>query len=310
MRWSGVLTEFRVYKSLYLSVYTDQHSSSIFPHPNRAVTRKESTFDCSLIGTVSLANPHVSLAMCQTSYKYFSKCRCLYIGEHPICCSKFASNHPESLGRPSFKPKLLTKTRRGLDMDLDGISFMSADVDNQRAPRGLTCPDIITFVQAEPAAEGCPLCQSPHVLAAVNKQQTKGQRVLAKSAGTYEWKPMQEPVRETASTESGSVPRKENHFEMDQVRKQPELLQITGMDEPATRRKAKSNKRPMQAKPQTSANRAVDRYSDRAELLGHRHNVSASSTSSGGHVWSTDSDMRADSPPYWNPLEDRIARKD
>ena len=233
--------------------------------------------------------------MCRTSYKWYSGCRCIYIGEHPVFCSNFASNHPEGLGRPPFKPKLLTWTCKGLDVDLNGISFMSADVDNQRAPRGLTCPDIIAFVQVEPAAEGCPLCESPYVLAAVHKQQAEGQRVLPKSAGTSEWKPMQKPVCETASTSSGSTLTKENHLEQDQVRKQPGLLHrlVGGLKTRAT-----------QTKSQTPATRAPGRQPEMAELRGHRHKISNSSTNSGGYPSSMDLDKQAESPAYWDPLAD------
>ena len=242
--------------------------------------------------------------MCQTSYKWYRGCRCIYIGEHPICCSNFASNHPEILKRPPFKPKLLTRARKGLDVDLNGISFMSADVDNQRAPRGLTCPDIIAFVQVEPAAESCPLCESPHVLAAVHKKQAEGQRVPAKSAGTFDWKPMQKHVCGTASTGSGSVLVKENHLEKDQVRKQPELLQITPTAKPAPGLVGVSFTRPTQTESQTPVTRAADRRTDLAEFRRHRQNVSESSTTSSGYSSTMDVDMRTGSPPYWDPLAD------
>ena len=303
MRWGRVFMESRVYKALCLPVSVDQHPSSLFPHLNPAVTGNESTFGSSRTGAVSFANPHVLLTMCQTSYKWYSNCRCFYIGEHPIFCPNFASNHPESLDRP-FKPKLLTRTLKGLDVDLNGMSFISADVDNQRAPKGLTCPDIITFVQVEPAAEGCPLCERPHVLAAVHKKQAEGQRVLIKSGGTSEWKPMQRPVCETTSTGSSSVLGKENHLEQDQVRKQLGLLQITRKDKPAPRLVGGSNTRATQTKSQTPATRAPERRTDLAKLRGHRQNVSDSSTSSGGYPSSVDLDMQAGSPPCWSPLAD------
>ena len=242
--------------------------------------------------------------MCQTSYKWYSKCRCLYIGEHPVFCPNYTFNHPEILRGPPFKPKLLTRAQKGLDMDLNGISFMSADVDNQRAPRGLTCPDIIAYVPVEPAAESCPLCESPYVLAAAHKKQAEGQRVPAKSAGTSDWKSMQKPVCGTASTGSGSVIKKENHLEKDQVRKQPELVQITPTDEAATRLVGLSLTRPTQTKSQTPATRAPDRRTDSVEFRGHRQNVSHSSTSSGGYPSSMDRDLCAGSPPRWDPLAD------
>ena len=242
--------------------------------------------------------------MCRTSYKWYSKCRCFYIGEHPVCCSNFASTHPESLGRRPFKPKLLTRTRQGLDMDFNGISFMSADVDNQRAPKGLTCPDIIAYVQAEPAAEGCPLCESPQALAAVQTKKGGGQRILAKSTGTSEWKPMQKPVREMASTGCGPVVQKENHLEQDQVRKQADLAQITQIDKPASRLLGVSFTRPTQTKSQTPAIKAPDSQTNLVGYRGHKPNVSDSSTSSGGYPSSMNLGMSAGSPPYWNPLAD------
>ena len=242
--------------------------------------------------------------MCQTSYKWYSKCRCIYIEEKLIFCSNFASYRPETLIGPPFKPKLLTRAYKGLDIDLDGISFMSADVDNQRAPRGLTCPDIIAYVPVEPAAEGCPLCESPHVLAAVHKKQAEGQRVPAKLAGTSDWQPMQKAVCGTASIGSGSVLRKENHLEKDQVRKQPESVQITPTDEAASRLVGLSLTRPTQTKSPTPPTRAPDRRTDFVEFRGHRQNVSDSSTSSGGYPSSMDRDLCAGSPPRWDPLAD------
>ena len=242
--------------------------------------------------------------MCRTSYKWYSGCRCIYIGEHPVYCPNFASNHPEILKRPRFKPKLLTLARKGLDMDFNGISFMSADVDNQRAPRGLTCPDIITFVPVDPAAESCPLCDSPDVLAALHKKKAGGQRVPAKSAGTSDWKPMQKDVCGTASTGSGSVLMKENHLEKDQVRKQPELLQITPIVKPAPRPVGVSFTRPTQTESQTPVTRASDGRTDLAGFREHRQKVSESSTSSSGYSSTMDLDMRAGSPPYWDPLAD------
>lgn len=230
--------------------------------------------------------------MCQTSYRWYSKCKCIYIGEHPDFCSNFASNHPEVLGGPPFKPKLLTRAHKGLDVDLNGISFMSADVDNQRAPRGLTCPDIRAFVQVEPVIDGCPLCESPHVLAAVHKKQAEGQRVLAKSAGTSDWKSMQKAVGGTASTGNDSVLRKENHLKKDPT------------DEAASRLLGSSLTRPTQTKSQTAATRAPDRRTDLVESRGHRHNVSDSSTSSGGYASSRDLDVCTGSPSYWDPLAD------
>ena len=242
--------------------------------------------------------------MCRTSYIWYEKCRCICIGAHPVCCSNFASSHPESLDRRTFKPKLLTRTRNGLDMDFNGMSFMSTDVDNQRAPRGLTCPDIIAFVQVEPAAESCPLCESPHVLAVVRKMQAEGQCDLAKSKRPSEWKPMPKPVSETASTGNGYVPGKENYLEQDQVRNQAGLLQNTSTKEPAPGLVGLSFTRPTQTKSQTPATRVPDRRTDLAKFRGHRPNVSDSSNSSGVYPSSIDLDMQAGSPPYWDPLAD------
>ena len=239
--------------------------------------------------------------MCRTTYKWYSKCKCIYIGEHPVCCPNFASSHPESLDRLQFKPKLLTRTHKGLDMDLSGLSFMSADVDNQRAPKGLTCPDIIAYVQIKPAAEGCPLCENPHVLAAVHKQQAKGQCM---SVGTSGWKPTQKPVCEMASTGSGSVLRKEDPLQRDQGRKQPGLFQITRTNEPASRLVGGSKTKATQTKSQTSATRAPGTRTDLTEVRGHRQNASDSSTSSGGYPSSIDFNLCAGNPPYWDPLAD------
>ena len=297
MRWGRVFSI-----KLCLPVSVDQHPSSLFPHLEPAVIKNKSTFDSLRTGAVSFTNPDYLLAMCRTSYQWFSNCKCIYIGEHPVCCSNFASTHPKSRDRPPFKPKLLTRTRKGLDMDLNGISFMSADVDSQRGPKGLTCPDIIGLVQVEPAAEGCPLCESPQVLAVVQRKQAEDQRVLAKSAGPSKWKQMQKPVRETASTICDPVLRKENPLAEDRVWKQPDLVPMIPIDKPASRLMGVSFTRPKQTKSQTPATSAPDRGTDLAGLRGHRPNVSDSSTSSGGYLSSMDLDVSAGSPPYWDPM--------
>ena len=59
-------------------------------------------------------------------------------------------------------------------MDLNGTNFMSADVDDERAPKGLTCLTITAVPDHEPAVESCPLCESPHTLGIVQKKQTEG----------------------------------------------------------------------------------------------------------------------------------------
>lgn len=122
--------------------------------------------------------------MCHTSYKRYRNCECIYIRANPVCCPTFTSHHPENHFSPPFKPRLLTWTREGLDMDLNSTNFMSADVNDERAPKGLTCPTITAVPDHEPAVESCPLCANPYTLGIVQKKQIEGQsNVAEKSAG-------------------------------------------------------------------------------------------------------------------------------
>ena len=69
-------------------------------------------------------------------------------------------------------------------MDINGTNFMSADVNDERAPKGLTCPTVTAVPDHELAVESCPLCENPYTLGLVQKKQTEGQGNVAKSAGT------------------------------------------------------------------------------------------------------------------------------
>ena len=73
----------------------------------------------------------------------------------------------KSLVGKAASPKLLTKRCRGLDLACHGIDFVSIDINDLRAPKGLLCSEIITSRLVDRREEkivACRLCDRPDVL--------------------------------------------------------------------------------------------------------------------------------------------------
>lgn len=217
-------------------------------------------------------------------YKRHKNCECISIGEFPTCCIDFTSDHPESQYRGPFKPKLLTWAHESLDTNLDGMDFMSADINDERAPKGLTCPTITAIPEDEPSLESCPLCDSSCTLEIIQDRQAKGQSLSANAAGTSAGKQAENSLDE-ATAADGPVGRRENSLEEYQVRRRAERPQGISRDEPTSTLETRSNDRPTSIQSQTPATISAIHRIGLAESRGHRR---------------TDS-MSSDSPHYLDP---------
>ncbi len=97
-------------------------------------------------------------------------------------------------------------------MGLDDMNFMSADVSDERTPKGLTCPTITAVPDVEPAAEGCPLCDNPRASEIAHRKQVETQGVSPPSVGKSAVKLAQTPVDDmTAAAEDGPGVRGESN---------------------------------------------------------------------------------------------------
>ena len=147
-------------------------------------------------------------AMCQTFYETHEKCTCIFIQAHFAPCTAYSRAHPEVLvERPdafadtkrhstdldpfadpqglsadpvletkglgkAARPKLLTRKFRGLDLACHDIDFVSIDINELRAPKGLRCselnmPRLVPRPKGETVA--CRLCDRPDVLEKVER---------------------------------------------------------------------------------------------------------------------------------------------
>ena len=215
--------------------------------------------------------------MCHTSYKRYRNCECVYIRNNPTCCTSFASEHPESHYRGPFRPKLLTWTRDGLNVAIDSMDVMSADVNDERAPKGLTCPTVTAIPDEEIAVEGCPLCDSPRTLGNVQEKQAEGQIVFANPKGKSLGNPEHDPVDRTIDTGHEPAFGRENGLKRDQVRKRAERLGTTATEGPASKSEG-SKDWLAQTQSQPLVIKAAERPS---ELRGHKRKDSDSSPISG-----------------------------
>lgn len=148
--------------------------------------------------------------MCQTFYKEHDKCTCIYLLDTFTPCTAYALAHPEKFpeipqdpfadpeespepSNPFADPedisadpvpetdsplqaaraKLLIQTREGLDLTLDDTDYVSSDVDDSKAPKGVICPEGIITPTLLGRVEGedgeCPLCETPEVLERVDR---------------------------------------------------------------------------------------------------------------------------------------------
>lgn len=161
--------------------------------------------------------------MCQTFYREHERCTCIYISANFTPCAAYTLAHPEQVpempvdpfadpeGSPTepdplanrenpfadpgpkangtghaARAKLLTRTHGGLDLTNDDIDFVSVDVDDLKAPKGVVCPDGIASTPI-PRVEGeegkCSLCDEPDVLEMVEDfENGKSERVWRESS--------------------------------------------------------------------------------------------------------------------------------
>ena len=134
--------------------------------------------------------------MCQTFYETHEKCTCIFIQAEFAPCAAYSHAHPEVLVERSdpfadtkrhstdldpfadpvleaefagkaARPKLLTKKFRELDLACHDINFMSIDINELRAPKGLRCSELVHRQKGEIVA--CRLCDRPDVLKKVER---------------------------------------------------------------------------------------------------------------------------------------------
>lgn len=95
------------------------------------------------------------------------------------------------------------------------MDFISADVNDKRAPKGLTCPTITAIPNEELPVKSCPLCNSPRTLGIIQEKEAEGQGV---SAGTSTGKQAKDSVDETATNATdGPAGRRVNGPEDNQI---------------------------------------------------------------------------------------------
>ena len=157
-------------------------------------------------------------AMCQTFYVEHEKCTCIFVQAEFAPCIAYSHAHPEVLlGKldpfadpkrhltdidpfadpqdlfadpvleprlvgKAARPKLLTRICQGLDLACHGVDFVSIDINELRAPKGLRCSEVITprLVHRQMGESvACRLCDRPDVLEKVEsivKWQEEGRR--------------------------------------------------------------------------------------------------------------------------------------
>lgn len=142
------------------------------------------------------------------------------------------------------------------------MDVMSADVNDERAPKGLTCPTVTAIPDEELAVEGCPLCDSPRTLGNVQEKQEH------------------DPGDRTIDTGHGPAFGRENGLERDQVRKRAERIGTTPRDGPVSISEgSKDWLAQMQSQPLVT--KAAERRSGPGELRGHKRKDSDSQPVSG-----------------------------
>lgn len=141
-------------------------------------------------------------AMCQTFYEKNEKCTCIFVQADFAPCAAYSHAHPEvlferldpfadtkrhstdvdpfvdpqdvfadpvlekTLVGKAARPKLLTRICEGLDLAYDDIDFVSIDINELRAPKGLHCSEftasrLVHRQKGEIVA--CRLCDRPDV---------------------------------------------------------------------------------------------------------------------------------------------------
>lgn len=115
------------------------------------------------------------------------------------------------------------------------MDFVSVDVSDKRAPKGLTCPNITAVPKDERSIEGCPLCDSPRTLGIIQEKQAEGQGLSTNSTGISAVKPRESSMDRT-TTDSADRPagRERNDSEGSEIRRRAERPETTTIEEPAS----------------------------------------------------------------------------
>ena len=142
-------------------------------------------------------------AMCQTFYEKHEKCTCIFVQADFAPCAAYSHAHPEVLfeGCDPFadtkrystdvdpfvdpqdvftdpvlettlvgkaaRPKLLTRICQGLDLAYHDTDFVSIDINELRAPKGLHCSEVTTsrlVHRQKGEIVACRLCDRPDVM--------------------------------------------------------------------------------------------------------------------------------------------------
>ena len=146
--------------------------------------------------------------MCRTFYKKHDKCTCIYILANFTPCPSYILAHPEEEEIPKMpqdpfadpqespttsnpfadpeepvsepdtpaqadRAKLLIHTYEELNVTIDDVDYVSSDLDDSKAPKGVICPEGVitaTPVGRVGGEDGeCPLCETPEVLERVER---------------------------------------------------------------------------------------------------------------------------------------------
>ena len=142
-------------------------------------------------------------AMCQTFYEKHEKCTCIFVQADFAPCAAYSHAHPEvlfetfdpfadtkrhstdvdpfvdpqdvfadpvletTLVGKAARPKLLTRICQGLDLAFHDTDFVSIDINELRAPKGLHCSEVITsrlVHRQKGKIVACRLCDRPDVM--------------------------------------------------------------------------------------------------------------------------------------------------
>lgn len=177
------------------------------------------------------------------------------------------------------------------------MDFMSIDVSDERAPKGLTCPTITAVPDDGPAVERCPLCDNPRTLAIIQEKQAEGQEVSTNSTGLSAVKPRENSVDEkTTDLADGPAGKEKNDSEDNEIRRRAKKPKITPTEEPASGLARGSEDWPIQTQSQTPAPSSADKRL--AGIRGHRRTDGISITNSGDYRSSRSIDMFSNSQHY------------
>ena len=181
------------------------------------------------------------------------------------------------------------------------MNFVSADVNDERAPKGLTCPTITAVPDDDLAVESCPLCNNPRTLGILQAKQHEGQDVATNSVGMYAVKPAVTSMNESTNAADGPAVWKEKSSEHNQIRRRTERPGTTRSDESAPILGARSKDQPSQIQSQTVGTKSVDKQTGLVGSRGCRGNDRTSNTDAGTSSSSMGFKRDSNDPHYLDP---------